>query len=127
MVHAIKEDCVQLFGSFQMLHQAECRSVDLDIREGCSFPAPGLMRGVLLQDEEMADPGAVPSLEHLCISTVEDNLEPHNVCKTLEAIAILQPALQELLNHLLQFLSRHLKDVLSRKVISFFLPNLLTE
>lgn len=78
------------------------------------------MRGVLLQSEEMADPGAVPSLEHLCVSTVEDNLTPHNVCRTLEAIAVLQPALQELLDHLLQFLCRHLKEVLSNKV-SFIL------
>ena len=79
------------------------------------------MRGVLLQDEDMADPGAVPSLEHLCVSTIEDNLTPHNVCRTLEAIAVLQPALQELLDHLLQFLCRHLKEVLSNKVSFIFL------
>ena len=39
-----------------------------------------------------------------------------NVCKTLAAISVLQPALPELLDHLLHFLCRHLTEVLQNKV-----------
>ena len=52
---------------------------------------------------------------------IQDGLVTENVCNTLAAVAVLQPALKKLLDHLLDYLSRHLKEVLETEVCPTFL------
>jgi hypothetical protein len=71
---------------------------------------------VALQDNQKVEHSKIASLEALCASSIQQSIKTGNICRTLATIFALQPAVCDLFDHLLQYLCKNLREVLSDEV-----------